>query len=91
MTLIAKIEPYWKAVVAFVTPAIPTVLASMQESSAGGTTIVAVEWVTIIAASLGTSAVVYATPNKDRTGTKQDESVQPPEDGLDGSYGIVRH
>lgn len=72
------IRPYAKALVGFAAPAAGTIIAAVQEGSPGHETITQAEWVTALCIAVATSAGVGITPNKDRLGKKQDESVQPP-------------
>lgn len=74
-----SIKPYLKAVVAFITPGVTTLVAAVQDASPGGSNITGPEWVGIFAACILTSGLVYAVPNKDPQAEHQDESVQPPE------------
>lgn len=73
-----KIAPYWKAVVGFVAPGATLLIAAMQDGSAGGSVITQNEWVTAALTCVITSGAVLAKGNKDKEGTHQDESVQPP-------------
>ena len=60
--MLDKIAPYAKAIAAFVGPAIPLLLAAMQDGSLGGSAITSQEWLTAAAACFVTSGVVYAAP-----------------------------
>ena len=73
-----KIAPYWKAVVAFITPGAATIGVAVTDASAGGSAITGAEWVTAVVACLLTAGAVYTVPNRDPEGTHQDESTQPP-------------
>lgn len=73
-----KIAPYYKAVIGFITPGVVALVAAVQDGSQGGSAVTGPEWVGIGAACVLTGSLVLATPNKDKTGTHQDESVQPP-------------
>ncbi len=73
-----SIAPYAKAVVAFLVPFLTQVGAALVETSDGGTAITGNEWLTALLTSLAAAGVVYAVPNKDKSGEHQDESVQPP-------------
>ena len=75
---IDSIKPYAKAIVAFVTPGVAGLVAAVQDASPGGSNVTGPEWVGIAAACILTSGAVFATPNRDPRGLKQDESVQPP-------------
>jgi hypothetical protein len=77
---VAGIAPYWKAVVAFLTPGIIAFVGALQESSPGGSQVTGVEWGGILAAMFITGGAVYTVPNKDPEGKHQEESVQPPVD-----------
>lgn len=61
--VIEKVQPYWKAVVAFVAPAATLLTIAVTESSAGGEIITAAEWWAAGLACIITAAGVYATPN----------------------------
>ena len=73
------IAPYWKAVVAFVTPGAVVIGSAVLEGSDGGSTITGAEWVTAIVACVVTAGGVWAVPNRDPSGEHQDESTQPPD------------
>ena len=73
-----SIAPYAKAVVAFLVPFLTQIGAALVESSDGGSSITGNEWLTALLTSLAAAGVVFAVPNKDPYGDKQDESVQPP-------------
>jgi hypothetical protein len=60
----SKLAPYWKAVVGFVAPGAVVIGASVQDSSAGGSTITTAEWVTAGVACVVTSAGVYLKANR---------------------------
>lgn len=72
------VKPYAKAVVAFITPGVTALVAAVQDASPGGSNVTGPEWVGIFAACILTSGLVFAVPNRDPRGVKQDESVQPP-------------
>lgn len=59
-----RLAPYWKTVVAFITPGAILVGASVTEVSDGGTTITTSEWITAVVACIVTSGAVYQTKNK---------------------------
>lgn len=59
-----KITPYAKAIVAFITPGAVAIGQAVTDSSAGGSSITAAEWVSAAVACIVTSGVVYAVPNK---------------------------
>lgn len=52
-----------KAVVAFFAPVVPLVYQAVQDTGTGGAAITTQEWVLIVGAALGTSALVYGVPN----------------------------
>lgn len=74
-----------KAIVAFIVPAAGTLLASMQDWSAGGSVITGNEWLTAFLVAATASTGVGFTANKDPKGLHQDESVQPRDRGGLGS------
>ena len=59
-----KIAPYWKAVVAFISPGVVALVAAVADGSAGGSAVTGPEWVGIAAACILTGGVVLAVPNK---------------------------
>lgn len=61
--MLDKIAPYWKAVIGFIAPAATIIIASVLDSSAGGETITASEWITAAATAVITAAGVYAKAN----------------------------
>lgn len=61
--MIEKLAAYRKAIAAFIAPGIVVVIASLDTSSAGGSTITIAEWLYVALAILGTGAVVAAVPN----------------------------
>lgn len=61
--MIEQLQPYWKAVVAFVAPAAVILTSAVTSGSDGGTAITAAEWVTAVCACILTAAGVYAVPN----------------------------
>lgn len=79
---IDAVKPYAKAVVAFVAPGVAALVAAVQDASPAGSNITGPEWIGIVATCILTSGAVYAMPNRDPRGIKQDESVQPPHAGL---------
>ena len=60
----SKVQPYLKAVVAFIAPGAVIIGASVTEASVGGTTITTGEWITAAVACVVTAAGVYAAPWK---------------------------
>ena len=88
-SFITFIAPYWKAVVGFLTPGVVAFTAALQDGSPGGSQITGAEWGGILAAMFITGGLVYSTPNKDKTGTHQEESVQPPEPQVEGEAGFA--
>jgi hypothetical protein len=77
--MLTKIQPYAKAVVAFITPGVVALVAAVQDASPGGSTITGPEWVGIGAACVLTGGAAFLVPNKDPQAAHQDESVQPPQ------------
>lgn len=73
-----KIAPYWKALIAFVTPGLLLIGSAVLESSAGGESITTGEAITALVTMVVTSGGVLAKGNKDPERKHQDESVQPP-------------
>lgn len=73
-----SLAPYAKSIIAFVAPAATALIAATQDGSPGGSAITSTEWLVAGLTAVVTSATVWAVPNKDRTATHQDESVQPP-------------
>lgn len=61
--MIDKLSPYWKAVVAFITPGAVVLVSAVTEASAGGTVITSGEWITAVCAMLITAGGVYQIPN----------------------------
>jgi hypothetical protein len=61
---VSRVQPYLKAVVAFVAPGAVIIGASVTEASVGGAAITAGEWITAAVACIVTAAGVYAAPNK---------------------------
>jgi hypothetical protein len=57
-------QPYLKALVAFIAPGAVVIGASVTEASVGGTAITAGEWITAAVACIVTAAGVYAVPNR---------------------------
>lgn len=81
-----KVQAYWKAIVAFIAPAVPLVVAAVQQGSPGGQTITVPEWVSIGAAMVVTGGAVYVAPkNKDTTyndtGAYESDTEELPEAG----------
>jgi hypothetical protein len=58
------IAPYWKAVCAFLAPAMTIVIASVLEGSDGGTRVTGSEWLTAAATAVLTAGTVYTVRNK---------------------------
>jgi hypothetical protein len=58
------LAPYMKAVLAFITPAAVTIVASITEASDGGSTITGSEWITALCNCVITATAVYAVPNR---------------------------
>ncbi len=73
-----KLAPYAKALIGFAAPVATALIAATQDGSQGGTVITSTEWLVAFLTGVVTGATVWAVPNKDRTATHQDESVQPP-------------
>lgn len=67
--MLDKLSPYWKAVVAFITPGAVVLVSAVTEVSAGGVAITAGEWVTALCATIITAGGVYTVPNKELTHT----------------------
>lgn len=63
-TRVSKIQPYLKALVAFVAPGAVVIGSAVTDASAGGTAITGGEWVTAAVACIVTAAGVYAVPNR---------------------------
>ena len=63
MKLLMKVAPYWKALVAFVTPGIVGYVAAVQHASPGHENVTQGEWTSIIAAMVLTSLGVYGAKN----------------------------
>ena len=62
-----KLAPYWKAIIAFVAPAAPLLVAATQDASRAGEDITKAEWVFAITTCVISAAAVYAAPrNKPR-------------------------
>lgn len=60
-----KIAPYYKAVTALLVPFLTNVGASLLESSDGGSTITAGEWVTSVVLGLVAGGAVFAAPRNE--------------------------
>lgn len=73
------LSPYAKAVAAFIVTMAGYLISAMQEDTAGGSRIVGNEWLYAFLITIVTTGAVWGTPNKDRRGTKQAESTQPPQ------------
>jgi hypothetical protein len=67
MPKLEQIKPYAKAVVGFVTPGVVALVAAVQESSAGGTSVTLAEWVSIAGAMFATGGLVYGVRNAKKT------------------------
>lgn len=63
-----RFSPYAKAILGFVSPGAVIIGASVLDSSAGGSSIVAAEWVTAIVACVVTGAGVYRVENQPSAG-----------------------
>ena len=74
------LQPYAKAIIGFITPGAVVIGSAVTATSDGGSSITGAEWVTAIVACIVTAGAVYAVPNHDPRGEKQDESVQPKPD-----------
>lgn len=57
--MIEKIAEYRKAVAAFLVPALVVLGAALADGA-----VTAEEWIAVVVAALGSSAAVYAVPNK---------------------------
>jgi hypothetical protein len=60
----SKIGQYYKAIVGAIAPGAVTLVAAVQDSSAGGSAITTAEWVTAACACIITGAGVAAVTNK---------------------------
>lgn len=60
--MLTKIAPYYKAVMGFLVPAAGGVLAAIQDSSPGGSTITKEEWIGCAALGIVTGGAVWAAP-----------------------------
>jgi hypothetical protein len=69
---------YAKALVGFAAPMAGSLIVAVQDSSPGGSAITQGEWIAGFCVAIVTAGAVGGTPNKDREGTHQRESVQPP-------------
>lgn len=69
---------YAKALVGFLAPMAGSLIVAVQEASPGHETITSGEWIAGFCVAVVTAGAVAGTPNKDRKGTHQNESVQPP-------------
>lgn len=69
----AAVGPYWKAVIGFVAPGFLVIASAVLPDTAGGTDIVASEWITAVASAILTSAGVYTVRNR-----PMPEKNQPP-------------
>ena len=63
-TVLEKVRPYAKAVVAFIAPGAVLIGAAVTEGSPGGSAITGAEWVTAAVACVVTAAGVYGVPNR---------------------------
>ena len=63
-TVLEKVRPYAKAVVAFIAPGAVLIGAAVTEASPGGSAITGAEWVTAAVACVVTAAGVYGVPNR---------------------------
>lgn len=86
--MLDKIAPYYKALAALLVPFLTQLGAATAPNSDGMTEITLNEWLTAIIAGLLAGGVVFAVPNKDPQATHQDESVQPPDDGVSPEDGF---
>ena len=67
-------------IIGFIAPGAVVIGSAVTATSDGGSSITGAEWVTAIVACIVTAGAVYAVPNHDPRGEKQDESVQPKPD-----------
>lgn len=74
--MLAKIQPYWKAVVAFITPGAVFIGSAVLESSHGGDTITQAEWITAAVACVVTAGAVWRVENVDNVPATTDEPAE---------------
>lgn len=70
-----------KSLVVFIPVVAAGLLAATQHDSPGAESVTQGELLSIALTALAGQQFVFWTPNKDKEGTKQEESVQPPELG----------
>lgn len=66
-----NIAPYYKAVVAFITPGVVALVAAVTDASPAGAHVTGPEWIGIAAACILSGGVTYAIPNaakRDKSG-----------------------
>ena len=69
MTFVDKfVRPCWKAIVGFVAPATGTLIAAVQDGSAGGSAITGGEWLTALCVAFATAGGVFAIDNRGKLG-----------------------
>lgn len=68
-----KIAPYLKAITGAIVAGLTALGAALSDNE-----VTAGEWVTVAIAFFAGLGLVWAIPNKDPEGKRQDESVQPP-------------
>lgn len=73
------LSPYAKAVAAFIVTLAGYLISAMQDDSVGGSRITGNEFLYAFLLTIVVTGAVFGTPNKDRRGTKQAESTQPPQ------------
>ena len=73
-----KISPYAKSLVAALVAGLGSLYQALDGADQRVTT---QEWIAVAMTTLAAIGAVFAVPNKDPEGTRQDESVQPPERG----------
>lgn len=85
------LAPYMKAVLAFITPAAITLIASLTAGSDGGTAITGSEWITALCNCIITAGAVYAVPNALTAAQRQQavaaarrQDLDPPEHRAEG-------
>jgi hypothetical protein len=59
-----SLSPYMKDVLGFIAPGATIIIASVLESSDGGTRITSSEWITALCTAIITATGVYAVPNR---------------------------
>lgn len=84
MSLTQKINEGRKAVAALLVPGLIVLGNSLTSGSDGGSDVVASEWVAIIIASLGTSAIVYGIKN----GESRNPNTSTPGPGVADDEGV---